>query len=421
MGKICGNYSGSNKIRVLGMRHFLFLQGPHGSFFKRLGEELLKKNYQVSRINLCGGDWLDWHGEHTCSYCGQKNLWGAWIGRYFDDNAVTDLLLFGDWRPMHSEAVTIAKIKNIRVWVFEEGYLRPAYVTMERDGVNGRSHLFADLGDILQEFENVKENLETEPKKVSNPLSHRMKLAFNYGALEFLARPFFPWYKTHRPNGILKEGCAWLSRLANKYKNRKLTRQELKKIYRKKLPFFLFPLQLDSDSQVRLYSPFSGMKDAIIYVLSSFAVHASCDEILVVRNHPMDNGLIDYRQFIKSFAEAIGISERVFFVETGNAKLMMEHAKAMVVLNSTIGMTGLRNGLPVYCVGTSIYAMKGLATDKTQQSLHDFWNTPFKPDMRYVEAFEGVLKAHVLVNGSFYSHEGIEMLVPSCIKKLEQV
>lgn len=419
MGKICSDYSGSNTIRVLGMRHFLFLQGPHGSFFKRLGEELLKKNYQVSRINLCGGDWLDWHGERTCCYRGQKNLWGAWISRYFEQNKVTDLLVFGDWRPMHSEAITIAKIKNIRVWVFEEGYLRPAYITMERDGVNGRSHLFADLGDILQEFEKIKENLETEPKKVSNPLSHRMKLAFNYGALEFLGRPFFPWYKTHRPNGILKEGFAWLVRLATKYKNRKLTGQELKKIYRKKRPFFLFPLQLDSDSQVRLYSPFSGMKDAIIYVLSSFAQYAPSDEILVVRNHPMDNGLINYRQFIKSFAEAIGISERVFFVETGNAKLMMAHAKAMIVLNSTIGMTGLRNGLPVYCVGTSIYAMKGLAVDKKQQYIHEFWNNPILPEKKYVDAFEAILKVNVLVYGSFYSDSIMNYTINNCILKLE--
>lgn len=400
------------------MRHFLFLQGPHGSFFKRLGEDLLKKNYQVSRINLCGGDWFDWHGEHTCCYHGQKNLWGVWISRYFTLYAVTDLLVFGDWRPMHSEAISIAKIKNIRIWVFEEGYLRPAYITMERDGVNGRSHLFSDLGDIIDEFEKLQKESLLEPKRVANPLSHRMKLAFNYSAFEFLARPFFPWYTTHRPNGVIKEGLAWLLRLIKKNNKLLITKQEIRRIYRTKKKFFLFPLQLDSDSQVRLYSPFSGMKDAIIYVLSSFAKFAPKNEILVVRNHPMDNGLINYYQFIKSFSEAIGISKRVFFVETGNVKFMLEHAKAMVVLNSTIGMTGLRNSLPVYCVGTSIYAMPNLAIDKRQQKLDDFWKNPAKPNMKYVEAFEGILKNRVLINGSFYSDEGIQIAIPSCVQKI---
>lgn len=403
------------------MRHFLFLQGPHGSFFKRLGNILLEKRYEVSRINLCGGDWHDWHGEHTCCYRGQKNLWSAWISRYFDNHNVTDLLVFGDWRPMHSEAIAIAKMKNIRIWVFEEGYLRPAYITMEKDGVNGRSQLFADLGNILEEAQKIEqENPELQDEvKFSNPLYRRMRLAFNYGAFELLGRPFFPWYKTHRPNGILKEGLAWLIRLTQKDRNRYFTKVELKKLYSLKKQFFLFPLQLDSDSQVRLYSPFSGMKDAIVYVMSSFAKSAPKDEVLVIRNHPMDNGLINYRQFINSFAKSIGIDDRVFFVETGNSKLMMQHAKAMIVLNSTIGMTGIKNGLPVYCVGTSIYAMEGLAVNSKLQSLNDFWVHPLLPEENYVEAFETILKHNVLAKGSFYSDEGVELAIKNCLLRIE--
>lgn len=76
-------------------------------------------------------------------------------------------------------------------------------------------------------------------------------------------------------------------------------------------PFFLFPLQLDADSQVRRYSPYSGMKEAIACVLTSFAQSAPADTHIIIRNHPLDNGLIDYAGFIASFAAACGISERV--------------------------------------------------------------------------------------------------------------
>lgn len=402
------------------MRHFLFLQGPHGKFFKKLGAELMERGCSVSRINLCGGDWLDWHGNNTCSYRGKKNLWGAWISRYFEKNHITDLLVFGDWRPMHSEAIIIAKLKKIRVWVFEEGYLRPAYITMERNGVNGRSDFFVNAKDFEQELQTaVHADIENnDPTTFESSLTARMRLAFNYAALELLARPFFPFYHTHRPNNILVEGLSWLLKFFKKGQSRFMTILELKRLAHLNKAFFLFPLQLDSDSQVRLYSPFSGMKSAIIHILASFAEYAPENTLMIIRNHPMDNGIINYREFIKSFSKSIGIYERVFFVETGNAKLMMKHAKGMVVLNSTIGMTGVREGLPVYCVGSSIYALKGLAADNKQQSLNEFWQNPIYPDRMYVEAFESMLKKKVLINGGFYDRKAVKLAVPLCADRL---
>ena len=58
-----------------------------------------------------------------------------------DEEQVTDLHVFGDWRPLHREAVLLASVRGIRVWAYEEGYLRPDYITMEQGGVNGLSSL----------------------------------------------------------------------------------------------------------------------------------------------------------------------------------------------------------------------------------------------------------------------------------------
>ena len=58
-----------------------------------------------------------------------------------DEEQVTDLHVFGDWRPLHREAVLLARVRGIRVWAYEEGYLRPDYITMEQGGVNGLSSL----------------------------------------------------------------------------------------------------------------------------------------------------------------------------------------------------------------------------------------------------------------------------------------
>jgi capsular polysaccharide export protein len=42
---------------------------------------------------------------------------------------------------LHAKAVKQAKSAGLRVHVFEEGYLRPYWVTYESDGSNGHSQL----------------------------------------------------------------------------------------------------------------------------------------------------------------------------------------------------------------------------------------------------------------------------------------
>ena len=54
------------------------------------------------------------------------------------------ILCFGDCRPLHKEAKRWAKSKGIRFLAFEEGYLRPQFITVEEDGVNAYSSLPRD-------------------------------------------------------------------------------------------------------------------------------------------------------------------------------------------------------------------------------------------------------------------------------------
>ena len=49
------------------------------------------------------------------------------------------VFLFGDCRPIHRAAHDVATAMGIDVGVFEEGYLRPDFITLERHGVNGNS------------------------------------------------------------------------------------------------------------------------------------------------------------------------------------------------------------------------------------------------------------------------------------------
>ncbi len=395
-------------------RSFLFLQGPHGSFFRRLGTELSRQGADIYRVNLCGGDVWDWPFG-SCNYHGRTSDWSEWVGRLMERRSVTDLLVFGDWRPHHREAVHIARLRGIKVWAFDEGYIRPDWITMEEGGVNGNSSL-------PHTPESVRAACTTSLKEpgaaqFANPLSRRQLKAFIYAAFSVIGVPFFPFYRTHRPYSHLNELFnGWIPHFLSGKK--RFASSEKARLQLDNADFFLFPLQLDSDSQVRRYSPFSGMKEAIAYVMTSFAQNAPKGTLLVIRNHPLDNGLIRYDRFIRSFSRACGIEDRTIFVETGNGKDMLRDCRAVVLLNSTMGLTALEMGKAVYCVGKSIYAMPGLAENGQQDSLAHFWSEPRKPDSQLLSDFEKIVRCRTLVNGNFYYGEGMDSAVRGCAERL---
>ena len=131
MGKI----TGSN-------RTFLFLQGPHGPFFYRLGNMLRAAGADVWRVGFNAGDKAFWFDKKN--FIPFQSTLSEWPTRFdvlVEEKNITDIVLYGDTRPVHAEAIKRAKSAGLKVHVFEEGYLRPYWVTYERDGTNGHSRL----------------------------------------------------------------------------------------------------------------------------------------------------------------------------------------------------------------------------------------------------------------------------------------
>src|SRR5690606_6866373 len=74
-------------------------------------------------------------------YLGRLGKLEGFLRSLMEASKVTDVWLFGDCRPIHRPAVDLAKALGVNVWVFEEGYFRPAFITCARGGVNGNSPL----------------------------------------------------------------------------------------------------------------------------------------------------------------------------------------------------------------------------------------------------------------------------------------
>nr|WP_238322005.1 capsular biosynthesis protein [Komagataeibacter europaeus] len=328
---------------------------------------------------------------------------------------ITDVMLFGDCRPLHRKATELCIERNIRVYVFEEGYIRPDWVTLELDGVNGHSSLPRNPEWYRQQAC----LLPPLPPHSQVPSSFRRRAleAVAYNTADLLTRWYFRNWHDYRPWHPWKEGVGWLKRLYRRDAAQVRTERILKEIEDNGLSYMLFPLQLDADAQIRLHSGFDGMEGAIRVVLGSFARHAPKDLFLLVKEHPLDNGVKDWRKLVSIMAQQLDIGNRVRYLETGDIAQLVRVAKGVVTINSTTGTLALICNVPVITLGQAIYDIPDI-TD--QGSLNHFWGSPTPPDPATFEAFRRVLIDRCLIEGGFFSRQGLALLVQGTLRRIRR-
>lgn len=393
-------------------RVFLMLQGPPGPFFWGLAKKLRLEGAVVHRINLSGGDAYDWPGE-AVRYTGRMSDWTLFVDRFMRTNRITDVLLFGDCRPVHIAARQMAQLRHIRVHVFEEGYVRPNWMTLERDGVNGNSKFVRDPLRILHRAAKLPP-LPDLPPIVANSKRRARDSYWHYHFVcigQFLMR--FPHYRTHRPGSIIAEGLCWLRKISRRAKTERQTERTLSEV--KPGSFFLFPLQLTTDYQIRAHSPFSSMYQALDYVLASFAEHSPKDAILLVKEHPLDISFKSWRTLINNHARRLGIADRVIHIDGGDLQELAQKSRGVVVVNSTSATFALAKGRPVITLGSAIYSMEGITH---QGPLDEFWSAPRPPRPELYEAFLRCLHEHCLIRGGLASQSATRILIESAAARL---
>lgn len=391
-------------------RAFLFLQGPPGPFFLELGREIARRGLPVHRINLNGGDCHDWH-DASVDYRGRFANWPMFFDRFVRNHRITDLVLYGDCRPMHLAALRLARLRGIRIHVFEEGYIRPNWMTLERDGVNGHSNLPRDTETILEAACNLASIPSLPP--VTASFRRRARDSYRYYRQVVVRCLRFPFYRAHRQEWILLEGLGWLSKFARAKRRAKLAGEVLAKIAGQK--YFLFPLQLTGDYQIRAHSPFGSMRIAADFVLDSFAQFAPPDSLLVVKEHPLDCGFHNWRAYVRKRAAELGVARCILHIDGGELQSLAKEAVGMVCVNSTSGTLALQEGTPVIVLGEAVYDIPGVTH---QGALDYFWSSPQAPDMSIYEAFKKILHARCLVRGGLASASAMATLLENSIERL---
>ena len=390
-------------------RVFLFLQGPHGPFFNGLGRMLRAAGCTVWRVGFNAGDRAFWfHPASYIPYHGTPEAWPETVNALYDERKVTDIVLYGDTRPIHAEAVAAAQARGIRVHVFEEGYLRPYWVTYERGGSNGNSRLM-DLS-----IPDMQSALELSDMEAPLPPSHwgDMRHHVFYGALYHWFVMFrngkYRNFRPHRDLPVTKEFQLYLQRLLLMPLQAIERRLATLRIRNGGFPYHLALLQLEHDSSFQKHSPFTTMTEFLEEVFAGFAAGAPAHHHLVVKAHPLEDGRVPIRKEVRRLSRKFGLKGRVHYVRGGKLAALLNETRSAVTVNSTAGQQVLWRGIPIKVFGKAVYSKPEFVST---QPLRDFFSAAKRPDNRAYKDYRRFLLETSQVPGGFYSRSGRRQLL----------
>jgi capsular polysaccharide export protein len=383
---------------LVAKRHTLMLQGPMGTFFSELASVLMAHGQSVTKVHFNGGDQVFWRHTGALRYNGRPQDLGDWLRQLMHERQIDTLVIFGQMRPIHRVARDIARALGVEVFVFEEGYLRPDYVTIERRGVNALSRQ-----PRVASFYQQRPMVRPRPPQPTGQNIWRMSLiATLYSWATTLLKPWY-WRQTyHRRINPVGEALRWVRGATRQRVYAWAERGALEQLCAptQSKRWFLLPLQVRGDSQVKDHSRFKGMEDMLDEVVASFARHAPADTLLVVKHHPMDRAYTNYSQHIRALARLHGLEQRLLYLHDQHLPTLLNHARGVVTVNSTVGLQALYHGTPVITLGDSVYQIPGLVYGG---HLEAFWAEPGTVDRALYARFRAHLIASTQLNASFYA------------------
>ena len=382
--------------------NILLLQGPVGPFFGRLGNFLIQKGSKVFKINFNYADfYFSKNLLNSFNYIGLNIKWKDYVTKFYKQKNIKAIFLLGDKRFFHRIAIQVAKELGIKIYVLEEGYIRPNYFTLEEDGVNIDSQLSHTHPNELSYV-----NLDYKEKKFS-PFLQMCWYAMQYWFFGFFFSYKFQNYKHHK-NLDLKKMVFWV-RGFFRFLYYEVSEFGLRKEIRQKdnQKYFLCILQVHDDFQVSHNSNYNSIDEFIEEVLLNFKEYIQNEinhDKIIIKHHPLDIGEKNYKRLIKKILKKLSIDQdRVIYIHNiRNLPLIYDKIKGGIMINSTFGLKLIKNQIPVINLSQSFYNKKGLTF---QGSLLDFFKDNEIPDKKLVNNFINNLIVKSQVNGSLYSKE----------------
>lgn len=371
-------------------RRFLIVSAPFGRFGRVLARAIEARGGEVQRMLFNAGDVSNWGRAGGLAYRDSAQQWPQRLAALAE--MFSDIIVFGEGGPYNQGVLSQAKRLKARVWVLENGYFRPDWITLERDGVNGSSALPRSGAGYPPPPPELPIS-----RPVGKILPHHVINISLYHALQPLGRLMFPHYR-HPYSASPWRQCLGHVRRYLELGMRPRGACDADRL-RAKGPFFIACLQRDGDAQLLRYSSIHDNLSFLARVLDSFAVGAPAASRLVIKNHPLDPGLINLARETRRMAEERGLKGRVDFIDGGNLAQLCRASEGMVVNNSSAALSALGFGTPVKVLGDAFFDFEGLTDQKT---LDVFWKKPKPADPKLFTAFRAYVINRTQINGNYH-------------------
>jgi capsular polysaccharide export protein len=386
-------------------RNILLLQGPIGPFFQELEDRLIENKNKVKRIIFNAGDNYFSKSKNKILFSGDVESWNDFFEDFIIVNEIDLVMMMGDSRMYHNTACKILNILDIEYFVFEQGYLRPNFITFEKQGVNFNSKTIPKHIGIFKQmhFEySYKHNILKNNNSIKNNYFYLLKYTIIYGLCNYLNRSKFSSNDELNNYNLsfFRDGFKYVFGKLNVVFNKYKTKQFIKYIKENKFEkYFFVPLQLSNDTQIQLHSKYNDMFEFINEIMTSFSKHGKKEDFLIIKVHPLEIGLDKYNNYIKDLSKELNLDNRVLYIKDGPVGDLLQYSKGIITINSTVGISALYHLKPIKAMGKSIYNLDELTFSK---SLDDFWKDPLHPNEQLVSNFINYILYYTQIPGSFY-------------------
>lgn len=382
----------------------LLLQGPVGPFFKYFAEFLMQNKTQVHKINFHVGEQFFFNTEHSELYRGCVAEWEEYFSEKILRHQVQQIFLIGAHKIYHKIAIEYCQQNNIEVYVFEEGYIRSNYITIEQNGVNGDTSLSKNPLYYL-EWDNptITEPPDSITLNAAARYYNHLRYYYRYSWGLFLSQWRLPNYQHHIQAKGLRTFFKWNKffaslAIATIFPFKK--ERNSKWIYLNENKYYIVILQINTDSAIKAYSQYGDMQEFIQEVMQSFAAHAPKDCKLLIKHHPYDRGIHCYQKQIKRLTNELNLHNRVNYIIDAHLDLALEKSLGCIVVNSTSGFTALAHEVPTIALSKqALYNIPGLTN---QCALNEFWHNPLPPETELFRQFKSNLIYKTQMRGCFY-------------------
>ena len=385
------------KKKVLIEGNCLFLMGPIGTFFARLSNFLEKNNVKTFKI-LFPLHEFGFPKSRLIKYSQDISFFKEFLKKLIIEKKIKHIFMYGNVLIPHKQALDLVEQlslegKDIKTHIFELGYLRPNFVTLEKKGINFSSGFikkrdFYIKQDSFKVFPIAKKHARFRLRKIWKTITFINHCFQNYKIVKYehKLQPK-PIYICHQIKGFFL-----------KYFFR-LTEYKLKKkcLFGKK--FFIVILQVSTDSQLTEGSDIKDNKEFIYNVIKDFA-RANVDFNLVFKHHPRDRGYINYLNQIEKISNEFGVYKKVFYIHDYFLSKLFQNSncKGTVLINSTVGYQSLYHNVPLKSVGIAPFNIEGLSD---QRDLVSFFKNPLPVDKLLFNKFYKYILENSQINGNF--------------------